>query len=100
MWVVRLALNRPRMVAVMAILIFILGALNILRMPKDIFPQINVPVVAVIWSYPGLAPEEVDRRVLRVSESFITTTVSGIEHIESQALPGTGVIKGYFQPGM
>ena len=99
MWIVRLALNRPRMIAVMAILIFILGGLNITRMAKDIFPQINVPVVAVIWTYAGLAPEEVDRRVLRLSESAITTTVSNIEHIESQALSGTGVIKVYFQPG-
>jgi multidrug efflux pump subunit AcrB len=99
MWIVRLALQRPRMIAVMAILIFILGVMDILQMPKDIFPQINVPVVAIIWSYPGLAPEEVDRRVLRVSESFISATVSNVEHIESQALSGTGVIKVYFQPG-
>jgi multidrug efflux pump subunit AcrB len=99
MWIVRLALQRPRMIAVMAILIFILGGLNILQMPKDIFPQINVPVVAIIWSYQGLAPEEVDRRVLRVSEQFISATVSDIEHIESQALSGNGIIKVYFQPG-
>ncbi len=99
MWIVRLALNRPRMIAVMSILIFLLGGLNITRMAKDIFPQINVPVVAVIWTYAGLAPEEMDRRVLRLSESFITTTVSSIEHIESQSLSGTGVIKVYFQPG-
>src|SRR5579871_1927896 len=99
MWIVRLALQRPRMITVGAILIFILGMLNILQMPKDIFPQINVPVVAIIWSYQGLAPEEVDRRVLRVSEQFISATVSDIEHIESQALSGTGIIKVYFQPG-
>ncbi|HLK59424.1 MAG TPA: efflux RND transporter permease subunit, partial [Chthonomonadaceae bacterium] len=99
MWIVRMALNRPRMVAVVSILIFILGVLYSSRMAKDIFPQINVPVVAVIWTYPGLAPEEVDRRVLRASEAQITTTVSNIEHIESQALSGTGVIKVYFQPG-
>ena len=99
MWIVRLALQRPRMIAVMSILIFILGGLNILQMPKDIFPQINLPVVAVVWSYPGLAPEEVDRRVLRVSKSFISASVSNIERIESQALSGTGVIKVYFQPG-
>jgi multidrug efflux pump subunit AcrB len=99
MWIVRLALQRPRMIAVMSILIFILGTLCIIQMPKDIFPQINLPVVAIVWSYQGLAPEEVDRRVLRVSEQFISATVSDIEHIESQALSGTGIIKVYFQPG-
>ena len=99
MWIVHLALNRPRMVAVFAILIFILGGLNIVRMPKDIFPKINYPVVAVIWSYGGLAPEEVDKRVLLLSEQAISTTVSNIEHIETQSLPGTGIIKVYLQPG-
>ncbi len=99
MWIVRMALNRPRTIAVMTILIFILGSLSILRMAKDIFPVIRVPVVAVVWTYPGLAPEEVDRRLLRLSEQQITTTVSNVEHIESQALSGTGVIKVYFQPG-
>jgi multidrug efflux pump subunit AcrB len=87
------------MIAVMAILIAILGTMNILRMRKDIFPKINVPVVAVIWSYGGLAPEEVDKRVLLLSEQAISTTVSNIEHIETQALPGTGIIKVYLQPG-
>jgi multidrug efflux pump subunit AcrB len=99
MWIVRLALRRPRMVAVLAILVFILGGLNIFRMPKDIFPAINFPVVAVIWSYGGLAPDEVDKRVLLLSEQAISTTVSNVEHIESQALPGTGIIKVYLQPG-
>ena len=99
MWIVHLALNRPRMIAVLAILIFILGGLNIARMPKDIFPKINYPVVAVIWSYGGLAPEEVDKRVLLLSEQAISTTVSNIEHIETQSLPGTGIIKVYLQPG-
>jgi multidrug efflux pump subunit AcrB len=99
MWLVRLALHRPRSIAVMAILIFILGSLSILRMSKDIFPRIDVPVVAVVWSYGGLAPEEVDKRVLLLSEQAISTTVSNIEHIESQSLPGTGIIKVYLQPG-
>ena len=99
MWIVHLALNRPRMIAVLAILIAILGGLNIVRMPKDIFPKINYPVVAVVWSYGGLAPEEVDKRVLLLSEQAISTTVSNIEHIETQSLPGTGIIKVYLQPG-
>lgn len=99
MWLVRLALHRPRSIAVMAILIFILGVLNIGKMSKDIFPKIDVPVVAVVWSYGGLAPEEVDKRVLLLSEQAISTTVSNVEHIESQSLPGTGIIKVYLQPG-
>ncbi len=99
MWLVRLALHRPRTIAVMAILIFILGSLSIIRMSKDIFPRIDVPVLAVVWSYGGLAPEEVDKRVLLLSEQAISTTVSNVEHIESQSLPGTGIIKVYLQPG-
>jgi multidrug efflux pump subunit AcrB len=83
----------------MALLIFLLGGLYILQMPKDIFPAIDVPVVAVIWTYNGLAPVEMDRRVVRLSESAITTSVDSIEHIESQALSGYGIIKVYFQPG-
>jgi multidrug efflux pump subunit AcrB len=99
MWIVRLALHRPRMIAVMAILIFILGSINILRLRKDIFPKINVPVVAVVWSYGGLAPEEMDKRVLLLSEQAIATTVSNVQHIETQALPGNGIIKVFLQPG-
>ena len=68
MWIVRLALSRPRTIAVMAILIALLGVLSISRMAKDIFPAINLPVVSVIWSYGGLAPEEMERRIIRLSE--------------------------------
>jgi multidrug efflux pump subunit AcrB len=99
MWIVRLALERPRTIIVMALLIFLLGGLYILQMPKDIFPAIDVPVVAVIWTYSGLPPVEMDRRVVRLSESAITTSVDQIEHIESQSLSGYGIIKVYFQPG-
>jgi len=99
MWLVRLALHRTRTIAVMALLIFLLGALSILRMPKDIFPAIDVPVVAVIWSYGGLAPIEMDGRVLRQSESAITTSVANIEHVEATSLAGYGIIKVYLQPG-
>lgn len=99
MWIVRLALHRPRTIAVMALLIFLLGGLNILRMPKDIFPSIDVPVVAVIWSYGGLAPHEMDGRVVHQSEAAITTSVDNIEHVEATSLPGQGIIKVYLQPG-
>src|SRR5713226_5885602 len=99
MWIVRLALNRPRMVAVMAILIALLGVLSISRTPTDILPAINIPVVNVIWQYAGLSPQEMEGRVVRVSEAVITTVVSNVEHVESQALPGLAVEKVYFQPG-
>src|SRR5690349_1382795 len=99
MWIVRLALGRPRMVAVMAILILLLGVLNITRLPKDIFPPINLPVVSIVWSYGGLAPQEVETRIVRISEIVTTSNTSGIEHVESQSLSGIGVIKVYFQQG-
>src|SRR5437764_1434280 len=99
MWIVRLALERPRTTAVLAVLILLLGVLSIFRMPTDIFPAINLPVISVIWSYGGLAPQEMEQRVIRRSEGAITTTVGNIEHIESQSLPGIGITKVYFQPG-
>src|SRR5437016_5632910 len=99
MWIVRLALARPRMIAVLAILILILGVLSSTRMPKDVFPPINIQVVSVVWSFPGLSPVEMEGRVLRVTENGISTTVGNIQHIESQALSGVGVTKVYFQPG-
>src|SRR5947209_5864626 len=99
MWIVRLALRRPRTIAVMAILLTLLGVLSISRMAKDIFPAINLPVISVIWSYGGLAPEEMERRIIRLSELVITTSVGSIEHVESQSMPGVGVINVYFQQG-
>ena len=99
MGIVRLALARPRAIIVMALLIFLLGGLYTIQMSKDIFPAIDVPVVAVIWTYNGLSPVDMDRRVVRLSESAITTSVDSIEHVESQALSGYGIVKVYFQPG-
>src|SRR5260370_29280100 len=99
MWIVRLALSRPRTIVVMAILIALLGVLSITGTPTDILPAINIPVVSVIWSYPGLSPEEMEGRVIRVSEAVLTTAVANVEHLESQCLPGLGVSKVYFQPG-
>jgi len=99
MWIVRLALSRPRTIVVMAILIALLGVLSITGTPTDILPAINIPVVSVIWSYPGLSPEEMEGRVIRVSEAVLTTAVANVEHVESQCLPGLGVSKVYFQPG-
>ena len=99
MWIVRLALRRPYTFVVMALLIFGLGALTIFRMSTDVLPTVNIPVVSVVWQYGGLPAREMERRIVTVSERTITTTVNGIEHIESQSLNGYGVIKVYFQPG-
>jgi len=99
MWIVRLALRRPYTFTVMALLIVILGLLAARRMAKDIFPSIDIPVVSVLWSYNGLTPEEMEKRIITLSERALTTTVNDIEHIESQSLAGVGVIKVFFQPG-
>src|SRR6476469_578668 len=98
MWIVRLALSRPRAIAVMAILIALLGVLTITRTPTDILPGIRIPVVYVIWQYAGLSPQEMEGRIVRVSEAAMTTSVGSIEHVESQCLPGIGVEKVFFQP--
>ncbi len=99
MWIVRLALRRPYTFTVMALAIIILGVLSALRMPKDIFPAIDIPVVSVVWQYAGLAPEEMEKRIVTLSERSMTTTVNDIEHMESSSLLGIGVIKIFFHPG-
>ncbi len=98
MWIVRLALRRPYTFIVAALVIIVLGAVSIARMPKDIFPEIDIPVVSVIWSYPGIAPEEMERRVSTVTERAFTTTVNDIEHMESQSMFGYSVLRIFFQP--
>lgn len=98
MWIVRLALRRPYTFAITALLIVLLGVVTITRMAVDIFPNINIPVVSVIWSYNGVAPEDVEKRIITISERAMTTTVNDIEHIESQSMNGVGVIKVFFQP--
>ena len=99
MWIVRLALRRPYTFTVMALAIVILGVLSALKMAKDIFPVIDIPVVSVIWQYGGLTPEEMAKRVVSISERAMLSTVNDIEHLESQSFTGVGVIKVYFQPG-
>ena len=99
MWIVRLALRRPISVAVMALLMLVLGALSFSMMNIDIFPSINVPVVMVVWNYPGLSAVDMERRVVIISERAYSTTVNGIEHIESESMLGIGMLKVYFQPG-
>ena len=98
MWIVALALRRPYTFVVMAIVIILLMPLAILRTPVDIFPDINIPVISVIWFYGGFAPSDMADRIVSNSERITTITVSNIEHIESQSVNGIGVIKVYFQP--
>ena len=98
MWIVRLALRRPYTFIVASILIVILGIFAILRTPVDIFPSINIPVVAIIWGYTGLSPEDMSNRIIYGFERSITTTVNDIEHIESQSLTGISIVKVFFQP--
>jgi multidrug efflux pump subunit AcrB len=96
---VSLALRRPYTAAVASILILLMGGLALTRMIVDIFPIIDIPVVLVVWNYPGLAAEDMERRVVLISERSYSTTVNGIERIESQSLPGIGLLKVYFAPG-
>jgi CzcA family heavy metal efflux pump len=100
MWIVRLALRRPYTFVVFAFLILILGVFSILSMPTDIFPNIDIPVVSVIWNYAGLSAQEMSTRIVYVSERGMTSTVNDIEHMESQSLNGVAVIKIFFQPGV
>ena len=97
---VRIALSRPLTFIVLAIMILIAGPLSALRTPTDIFPNIGIPVISVVWSYTGLNPDNMSGRVLYYYERTLTSTVADIEHVESQSLPGMGVVKIYFQPGV
>lgn len=99
MWIVRLALRRPLSVAVMALLMLVLGVLSFGLMNVDIFPSIDLPVVMVVWNYPGLSAFDVERRMVLISERAYSTTVNGIEHIESESINGIGMLKVYFYPG-
>jgi multidrug efflux pump subunit AcrB len=93
MWIVRLALQRPYTFVVMALLIALLGVVTILRVPVDMFPEIDIPVVAVIWNYTGISPDEMETRVVGPFERALLGTVNDIEHVESQALYGISVTK-------
>src|ERR1700677_5100512 len=99
MWIVRLALRRPFTIAVAAILIFLMGFYALDEMLIDIFPVIDIPVVSVIWSYPGLTATDMERRVVILSERAYSTTVNGISKIESKSITGIGLLRLYFQPG-
>src|SRR5580658_3637820 len=99
MWIVKLALDRPYTFIILALLILIMSPVVILRTPTDIFPNINIPVVAVAWQYTGLDPEEMEGRLTSPFEKAATTTVDNIEHIESTTVNGQAIIKIFLQPG-
>ena len=99
MWIVKVALNRPYTFIVLALLILILSPVVILRTPTDIFPSINIPVVAVAWQYTGMNPEELEGRLTSVYERVLTALVDNIQHIESTTVAGQAIVKIYLQPG-
>jgi multidrug efflux pump subunit AcrB len=99
MALVRLALRRPYTAAIGALLIFLSGGMALTRMIVDIFPIIDIPVVMVVWQYNGLPAEDMERRVVLITERAYSTSVNGIERIESQSMPSTGLLKVFFQPG-
>ena len=96
MWVVQIALRRPYTFVVLAFLIAIFGVLAALRTPTDIFPNINIPVVSVVWTYTGLLPNDMSGRVIYYYERTLSAQVGDIEHIESQSLSGYDVVKIFF----
>src|SRR5207249_6532409 len=99
MWIVRLALRRTYTFVVVALLIAVLGGVSIYRMSTDIFPNIDIPVVSVVWQFAGMPADEIETRIIFINERVLTASVGGIEHIESQSLNGVGVIRIYFRAG-
>jgi multidrug efflux pump subunit AcrB len=99
MWIVHLALRRPYTFVVLALLLFIIGPLMILRTPTDIFPNINIPVLSIVWSYNGFSADDMANRITTPFERALTSDVDNIEHVESQTVNGTAVIKVYFHQG-
>src|SRR5258707_962391 len=99
MWTVRLALSRPYTFIVMAIVLVLLGAFVIPRTPTDIFPEINIPVIAQVWTYTGLQPQEMEQRITSNVERGVMVLVNDIEHVESQSLNGIAIERFIFTPG-
>src|SRR5712664_4181383 len=98
MWIVKVALSRPYTFAVLALVLLLISPVVLLRTPVDIFPNINIPVISVIWTYSGLAPAGMGTRIVSIFERSLTTSVNNIEHIESQSLNGVAVVKVFLQP--
>src|SRR5664279_5293684 len=99
MWIVLLALSRPYTFVVAALVLLLLTPFVLLRTPTDIFPEIDIPVISVVWTYNGLNAREMEERIIYNHERMITTLVNEIEHVESTAYNGAGVIKVFLQPG-
>jgi multidrug efflux pump subunit AcrB len=100
MWLVRVALSRPYTFVIISLLLLILGVTSIVTTPTDILPDINIPIVSVIWTYNGLDADDMSKRIVGICERAMSTTVNNVEHIESQSFSGVGVIKIYFQPSV
>ena len=98
MWIVRLALSRPYTFIVMALVIVLLALVVVPRTPTDIFPDINIPVIGMVWNYTGLEPQEMERRITSNVERGIMVLVNDVEHIDSQSLNGVALVKIYFHP--
>jgi multidrug efflux pump subunit AcrB len=98
-WIVNIALKRPYTFIVLALLILLISPLVILRTPTDIFPNVDIPVVAALWTYSGLSAEEMEVRVASPFERSLTTVVTDIDHLESQTVNGRSIIKVFFHPG-
>src|SRR6201987_6193442 len=100
MWIVKLALRRPYTFVVMALLIVLLGVVSIKNTPTDIFPEIDIPVVTVVWQYSGLSHDQMAKQITTFSEYTISSAVDNVKHIESQSLAGGSVIRIFFQPNV
>src|SRR5579863_8714602 len=100
MWIVQLALRRPYTFVVLAVLIALFGVRAALVTPTDIFPNITLPVVSVVWTYTGMLPADISGRIVYFYERTLSTEVNDIEHIESQSVNGYGIVKIFFQPGV
>src|SRR5271168_1601148 len=98
MWIVELALRRPYTFIVMGLLILLASPISLLGTPTDIFPEINIPVISIIWNYNGLSAQEMGARIATTNERVLTTTVNDIEHVESQSVVGISIVKVYFHP--
>ena len=100
MWIVKLALRRPYTFVVVALLILLLGVTSIRNTPTDIFPEIDIPVVTVVWQYTGLSPDQMAKQITTFSEYTISSAVDNVKNIESQSLAGVSVIRIFFQPNV
>ena len=98
MWIIRLALSRPYTFVVAALLLLLVTPFVLMRTPTDVLPEINIPVVSIIWNFTGLSAKDIEQRMVYTEERVLTTTVNDIQHIESTSYDGIGIIKVYFQP--